>query len=67
MNDSTLQADVARMTNIDNIEVLPRIGWRVKTTPRCHVEVWTMAFGNLRRMDQGSHHRTPPATRRRQS
>lgn len=30
------------------IEVIPGIGWRVKTTPRCNVEVWPMAFGSIR-------------------
>jgi hypothetical protein len=33
---------------VDGVQVLPGIGWRAKTTPRCHIDVWVMAFGNLR-------------------
>lgn len=33
---------------VNGVQVLPGVGWRVRTTPRCHIDVWAMAFGNLR-------------------
>lgn len=40
--------DTMPMIDLVGVEVLPGVGWRVKTTPGGHVEVWRMAFGNLR-------------------